>query len=85
MKNGINENPASCQNAISGSTYKQKPIWTDYYLNDFKWYRKYRKLTWYQHEFTPDALELSATFVGTFWALYGEINRYSKVIETETW
>jgi hypothetical protein len=26
---------------------------------------------------------LSITFVGTFWALYGNINRYSKVIKTE--
>ena len=63
----------------------KKPIWSDYYLNSFKWYRKLRKCTWYQHEFTPDALELSATFIGTFWTLYGEINRYSKVIETESY
>ena len=62
---------------------KTKPIWLDYKLNSFKLYRKLRKCNWYQHEFTPDALELSVTFVGTFWALYGEINRYSKVIETE--
>lgn len=57
--------------------------WIDVYLGRFKWYRKYTKLNWYQHEFTPDALELSLNFVGTFWALYGEINRYSKVIEIE--
>jgi len=60
-----------------------KPIFTDYYLNQFKWYRKFRKCNWYQHEFTPDALDLSVTFVGTFWALYDEVNRYSKVIEKE--
>ena len=60
----------------------QKPIWSDYYLNRFKWYRKRRNCTWYKHEFTNDALELSYTFVGTFWALYGEINRYSRVIKT---
>lgn len=61
---------------------KQMEIkWLDVYLGKFKWYRKHTKLTWYQHEYTPDALELSVTFVGTFWALYGEINRYSKVIE----
>lgn len=53
---------------------QRKTKWLDVYLDRFKWN---------QHEFTPDALELSVTFVGTFWALYGEINRYSKVIETE--
>jgi len=62
---------------------KTKPIWTDYYLNKYKWYRKRRKCTWYKHEFTKDALELSITFVGTWWALYGNINRYSKVVDKE--
>jgi len=60
-----------------------KPIFTDYYLNEFKWYRKLRKCTWYKHQFTNDAQDLSVTFQGTFWALYGNINRYSKVIKTE--
>jgi len=54
-------------------------------LSSFKWYRKYKKGIWHQHEFTPDALDLSVSLVGTFWARYGEINRYSKVIETETY
>lgn len=62
-----------------------KPITTDYYLNKFRWYRKWRKLTWYKHKFTSDALELSLSFTGTFWALYSNINRYSIVIETEEW
>ena len=86
MRNeNVNEpqNQQSCQNAVSGSTYKQRPIWTVYYLSYFKWYRKYRKLKWYKHQFTEDALELSITFTGTFWALYSNINRYSEVVETE--
>ena len=63
----------------------QKRKKLDYYLSNFKWYRKYRKCTWYKHEFTQDALELSVTFTGTFWALYGDINRYSKVVYVERW
>jgi hypothetical protein len=63
----------------------KKPIWFDYYLNKFKWYRKWRKQTWYKHQFTTDALELSITFTGTWWALYGKINRYSDVIDKEVW
>jgi hypothetical protein len=71
---------------VSSSTdIKKKTIWTDYYLNKYKWYRKWRKCTWYKHEFTKDALELSITFVGTWWALYGNINRYSKVVDKEQW
>lgn len=53
----------------------------DCYFSSFKWYRKYRKDTWYKHQFTKDALELSVTFTGTWWALYGKINRYSNVIK----
>ena len=78
--------PNSCKCAVSGSTdIKTKPIWTDYHLNGFKWYRKWRKCKWYKHQFTNDALELSPFFVGTWWALYGKINRYSDVVETEEW
>ena len=58
---------------------------SNYYLNRFKWYRKWRKCTWYKHQFTNDALELSITFTGTWWALYGKINRYSDVVDTEVW
>lgn len=57
----------------------------DYYFQNYKLYRKWRKGTWHKHQFTNDALELSITFQGTFWALYGNINRYSRVIETETY
>jgi len=75
----------SCITAVSDSTFKQKPIFTDYFFNNFKWYRKCRKLTWYQHKFTHNAYSLSSTFVGTFWALYGKINSYSDVVDTEVW
>ncbi len=63
----------------------KKPIWTDYHLNKYKWYRKLRKGTWYKHQFTEDALQLSINFTGEWWALYGKINRYSDVVETEVW
>lgn len=62
---------------------KQKTILIDYYFSRFKLYRKWRKCTWYKHQFTKEALELSINFTGTWWALYGEINRYSIVIEIE--
>lgn len=62
---------------------EKRPIFTDYYLSNFKWYRKLRKGKWHQHKFTKDAIELSLSFTGTFWALYGEINRYSIVIKED--
>jgi len=62
-----------------------KKIFTDYYLNGFRWYRKCRKVNWYKHQFTKDALELSPNFTGTWWALYGKVNRYSKVTKEEKW
>lgn len=65
--------------------YKQKPVYFDYYFNNYKWYRKWRKGVWYKHKFTNDALDLSITFQGAFWARYGKINRYSDVIQTETY
>ena len=75
MKNDINENPALRETAVSGSTdYKKKSILTDYYLNCFRFYRKWRKTTWFKHQFTNDALELSISFTRTWWALYGKIN-----------
>ena len=36
----------------------QKRKKLDYYLSNFKWYRKYRKCTWYKHEFTQDAFRV---------------------------
>ena len=54
-------------------------------LSNYKWYRKFKGGKWYLHEFTNDALQLSFTFVGTWWARYGNLNRYSKVIDEEEW
>ncbi len=54
-------------------------------LSKIKWYRKFVGGTWYQHQFTPDALWLSSGFTGTFWTKYGKINRYSRIIKTEEW
>ena len=54
-------------------------------LDNFKWYRKWRGGIWYKHQFTSDALELSVTFIGEWWARYGEINRYSRVMKTENY
>lgn len=54
-------------------------------LKSFKFYRKWKGGIWYQHKFTPDALELCCTFIDTWWARYDEINRYSKVTEKEEW
>jgi hypothetical protein len=57
MIDRITEQPF-CQTRVSGSTdIKTKPIWTDYHLNGFKWYRKWRKCKWYKHQFTNDALQ----------------------------
>lgn len=86
MKNSNDENfNATIGNTVLGEVPFQRRRKLDYYLSNFKWYRKYRKCTWYKHEFTRDALELSVTFTGTFWALYGDINRYSKVVYIERW
>lgn len=60
---------------------KQKQILLDVFLNKYAWYRKRRKCLWYKHRFTRDGLELSLT--GEFWALYSNINRYSKVVSVE--
>jgi hypothetical protein len=58
--------------------------WLDYlWLNRFQWYRKWRKGSWYKHKFTNDAFELCATWSGTWWARYSDINRYSIVIDNE--
>ena len=72
-----------CLCAVSGSTLKQKPIWSDYYLNKYRWYRKCRKQTWYKHQFTKDARELTFLPGDTWWARYGKLNRYSDVVCVE--
>lgn len=60
-----------------------KQTWLDVYLGKFKWYRKLRKGTWYKHQFTKDAEELTFPQGNTWWARYGKINRYSDVVATE--
>jgi hypothetical protein len=49
-------------------------------LNNFKWYRKLKNGTWYKHQNT---YQLSGLIFNYFWARYGEINRYTKVIKIE--
>ena len=65
--------------------YNNRPYWMDYYLSNYKWYRKLKKGMWHKHQFTKEALELSLTFTGTFWARYNNINRYSTVIFYEVY
>ena len=60
-----------------------KQTWLDTYFGGFKWYRKLRKGTWYKHQFTKDAEELTFLQGDTWWARYDKINRYSDVIATE--
>ncbi len=62
---------------------KNKQTWLDVYLGKYKWYRKIRGGYWYKHQFTKDAIELTFDEGGTWWARYGELNRYSIVIEQE--
>jgi hypothetical protein len=60
---------------------RQKTTWLDVYLNRFELYRRLRGGCWYKHEFKSDAREIGLSKGGTWWARYGEINRYSKVVE----
>lgn len=62
---------------------KQEQRLIDVYLGRYRWYRKIVGGYWYKHQFTQDALEICVTFVGTWWARYGVINRYSVVIKEE--
>lgn len=55
----------------------------DVYLGKYKWYRKLIGGNWYKHQFTEDALQISLTWKGTWWARYWVMNRYSIVIEQE--
>ena len=59
--------------------------WLDVYLGKYKWYRKIRKGIWYKHQFTKDAEQITLPYLGTFWAKYGKINRYSNIIEIESY
>lgn len=51
-------------------------------LSNYKWYRKWKGGTWYQHQFTTRAA-FAFGFNGTFWTRYGKINDYSDVIDIE--
>ena len=59
--------------------------WMDVYFGSYQWYRKYKKVTWYQHRCTKAAEELTFDKGATWWARYPKINRYSDVINTETY
>lgn len=59
-----------------------KQTWLDVYLGKYKWYRKLRGGKWYKHENT---YQLPGLFIRHWWARYGNINRYSKVINEEQW
>lgn len=61
----------------------QKVTWMDVYLGKFKWYRKLRGGVWYKHAFTNDAYALRLTSYKNFWARYGEVNRFSRVVGKE--
>lgn len=52
-------------------------------MKRFKWYRKLKGGIWYKHRFTNDAYQLNLNGYSDWWARYSNINRYSKVIETE--
>jgi hypothetical protein len=55
------------------------------YLSKYKCYRKILGGIWYKHEYTQDAHDVWITFHGTFWARYDKQNRYTEVIEVETY
>jgi hypothetical protein len=57
--------------------------WLDVYLGKYKWYRKIIGGYWYKHQFTKDGQELTFIEGKTWWARYGELNRYSIVVEQE--
>lgn len=60
-------------------------LYLDFYFCNFRWYRKLRKGNWYKHQFTKDAEQITFASGKTWWARYGEINRYSKVIKKENY
>lgn len=62
---------------------KQEQKWIDVYLGKYKWYRKLKKGHWYKHTFTNDAYQLRLNSYQDFWARYGEVNRFTVVVEQE--
>ena len=67
------------------TTMEKKQTAVDTYFGRYKWYRKLVGSFWYKHQFTKDANELTFTAGGTWWARYNQCNRYSEVIEIETY
>jgi len=61
----------------------QKQTWIDTYLGKYKWYRKLRKGIWYKHRFTQFGHQLRFKDYSDWWARYGEVNTFSRVIEQE--
>jgi hypothetical protein len=51
-------------------------------MKNFKWCRKWLGGNWYKHENT---FQLQCLYFDYFWVRYGEINRYTKVVEVERW
>ena len=54
-------------------------------MKEFKFWRKLMKGIWYKHKFTKNAEELTFPQGKTWWARYGNINRYSSVVKIETY
>jgi len=52
-------------------------------MKRFRFWRKFLGGTWYKHEFTKDAEQLTFPQGDTWWARYGKLNRYSDVIAIE--
>ena len=62
-----------------------KQTWLDCYLGKFKLYRRLKGGSWFLHEFTIDAEQITFRKGNRFWARYGELNRYTKVIKQESY
>ena len=53
-------------------------------LSNYKWYRKWKGGTWYQHQYTKRAY-YTFGFKGAFWARHRNINDYSSVLKFEVY
>ncbi len=54
-------------------------------MSVFRWFRKLKGGVWYKHQFTIDAGQIMLPVGNVFWARYGELNRYTKVISVENY
>lgn len=54
-------------------------------MSVFKWFRKLKGGVWHKHQFTIDAGQIMLPVGNVFWARYGELNRYTKVISVENY